>query len=365
MKYAIAVFTLVACILAGYSEGISSDISTIKVHSQAGNEKLVGESQLLKNRDNIQQLQTERSRLINYILTFGVLAFVIVSIVFYLLMKRRIKINRQLDMMQDELRNTQEQLIRQEKLASLGQLTAGIAHEIKNPLNFINNFSEVSMELLNEMKEAKTEEEKSKLLSDLVMNMQRINHHGKRADHIVKNMLDHSRSGSGEKRMTKVNQLCDEYYELAYHGFRATFPDFYCELKKELVQGMPDINLVSQNIARVLLSLFSNAFYAVKEKKDKRAARDENYKPEVSYSTHYIKTGYSSVLRIRIRDNGTGIPDGVREKIFDPFFTTKPAGQGTGLGLSLSYDMIKAHGGEMKVETAENKFTEFTITLPC
>jgi len=256
------------------------------------------------------------------------------------------------------LKATQSQLVQQEKLASLGALTAGIAHEIKNPLNFVNNFSELSTELVDEFIQTTDETERQEIGSDLKINLQKINEHGKRADSIVKNMLQHSRRGSGEKQLTDINQLCEEYFNLAFHGKRATDAGFNCEMVKKLENNLPQINCVVQDISRVILNLINNAFDAVRERE--LEGKTPNYKPTVTLSTQQINNSIS----ISIRDNGKGIPQHIQEKIFEPFFTTKPAGQGTGLGLSLSYDIVKAHGGEMKLETKEGEGTEFAITLP-
>jgi len=259
-----------------------------------------------------------------------------------------------------ELKITQEQLVQSEKMASLGELTAGIAHEIQNPLNFVNNFSEVNKELLEEMKEEielGNMEEVKIIANDVIDNEQKINHHGKRADEIVKGMLQHSRISSGVKEPTNINALADEYLRLAYHGTRAKDKLFNATLKTDYDENIGKINIIPQDIGRVLLNLISNAFYAVTERKKNQS---ENYKPVVSISTTKIK----DKIEIRIGDNGSGIPEKVLDKIFQPFFTTKPTGQGTGLGLSLSYDIIKAHNGEIKVRTEAGGGSEFTIQLP-
>jgi signal transduction histidine kinase len=245
-------------------------------------------------------------------------------------------------------------------MASLGELTAGIAHEIQNPLNFVNNFSEVSTELLEEVKEEIENgniEEIKAITEDVIQNLEKILHHGKRADGIVKGMLQHSRGSSGQKEPTDINALADEYLRLSYHGLRAKDKSFNAEFKMEADENLPEVNVVPQDIGRVLLNLINNAFYAVVEKSKLQAS---GYKPQVFVSTKNINTK----IEIRVRDNGDGIPDSVKEKIFQPFFTTKPTGSGTGLGLSLSYDIVKAHGGEIKVESKENEGTEFTIQLP-
>ena len=259
-----------------------------------------------------------------------------------------------------ELKATQTQLIQSEKMASLGELTAGIAHEIQNPLNFVNNFSEVSMELLDEMKEELDTNnlvEVKEIADDVIQNLDKILHHGKRADAIVKGMLQHSRSSSSEKEPTDINALADEYLRLAYHGLRAKDKSFNASMKTDFDPGIGNINVIPQDIGRVILNLITNAFYVVDEKKK---LIGEGYEPTVSVSTK--KDGNN--IFISVVDNGNGIPQHVLDKIFQPFFTTKPTGEGTGLGLSLSYDIVKAHGGEIKVKTKENEGTEFIIQLP-
>jgi signal transduction histidine kinase len=258
-----------------------------------------------------------------------------------------------------DLRQTQNQLIQSEKMASLGELTAGIAHEIQNPLNFVNNFSEVSNELLTEMKQAidNGSYDDVKVLSDDVrQNLEKILHHGKRADGIVKGMLQHSRASSGVKEATDINALADEYLRLAFHGFRAKDKSFNVTTKTDFDERVGKVQVVPQDIGRVVLNLITNAFYTVSEKKKQSATE---YEPTVTVTT---KKQDGRVL-ISIKDNGNGIPEKVLDKIFQPFFTTKPTGQGTGLGLSLSYDIVKAHGGELKVETKEGEGSEFVISL--
>ena len=259
-----------------------------------------------------------------------------------------------------KLQETQSQLIHAEKMASLGELTAGIAHEIQNPLNFVNNFSEVSSEMIKDAKEELKQGEVSgieDILNDLDQNLEKINHHGDRASSIVKGMLAHSRSSEGEKESTDINALCDEYIRLAYHGLRAKDRDFSASFVTHLDQDIPVIEVVREEIGRVLLNLLNNAFYAVRKKKQQSS---QEYNPLVTLSTS-LK---NDLVEITLQDNGTGIPDGVKDKIFQPFFTTKPTGSGTGLGLSLSYDIIKAHGGEIKVESQPEQGTAFIITLP-
>ena len=260
----------------------------------------------------------------------------------------------------DELKATQAQLIQSEKMASLGELTAGIAHEIQNPLNFVNNFSEVSKELLEEMLEEIKNgdmEEVNAIAQDVIQNLEKINHHGKRADGIVKGMLQHSRSSSGTKEPTNINVLVDEYLRLAYHGLRAKDKSFNATLETKFDDSIKTINIVPQDIGRVVLNLITNAFYACNEKKKLEIS---NYEPKVTVETKKVKDN----IEIHVQDNGNGIPQKVLDKIFQPFFTTKPTGQGTGLGLSLSYDIINSHGGDIKVNTKENEGTTFTITLP-
>ena len=260
----------------------------------------------------------------------------------------------------DKLKSTQSQLIQSEKMASLGELTAGIAHEIQNPLNFVNNFSEVSNELLDEMKDEFKKgdtEEGFAIAEDIKQNLEKILHHGKRADAIVKGMLQHSRSSSGVKEPTDINALADEYLRLAYHGLRAKDKSFNAIMKTDFDESIGNINIIPQDIGRVILNLITNAFYVVDEKKKSGV---ESYEPTVTVSTKKI----NGKVEVKVKDNGSGIQQKVLDKIFQPFFTTKPTGQGTGLGLSLSYDIVKAHGGELKVETREGEGSEFIISLP-
>ena len=259
-----------------------------------------------------------------------------------------------------DLKQTQQQLVQSEKMASLGELTAGIAHEIQNPLNFVNNFSEVSVELIEEMHEELEKgdfKEAMALAEDVKQNLDKITHHGKRADGIVKGMLQHSRSSSGEKEPTDINALADEYLRLAYHGLRAKDKSFNANMKTDFDENIGKINIIPQDIGRVVLNLITNAFYAVSERK---LQQPENYEPTVTVTT---KKEANKVL-VSVTDNGNGIPKKVLDKIFQPFFTTKPTGQGTGLGLSLSYDIVKAHGGEITVKSKAGEGTTFTIALP-
>lgn len=265
----------------------------------------------------------------------------------------------------EDLKATQSQLIQSEKMASLGELTAGIAHEIQNPLNFVNNFSEVSNELIEELKaeKAKPENERDKaledeLLNDIAQNLQKINHHGKRADSIVKGMLQHSRNSSGQKELTDINNLAEECLRLSFHGMRAKDKSFNSKTESSFDERLPKINIAPQEIGRVLLNLFTNAFYSVSQKRKSAIA---GYEPVVSVATEKV----GDAVKISIKDNGMGVPQKVLDKIFQPFFTTKPTGEGTGLGLSMSYDIItKGHGGELRVETSEGEYAVFSIILP-
>lgn len=260
----------------------------------------------------------------------------------------------------EELKAAQQQLIQSEKMASLGELTAGIAHEIQNPLNFVNNFSEVSKELLDEMKtelDLGNITDAKEIAGDVIRNLEKILHHGKRADGIVKGMLQHSRSSSSQKELTDINALADEYLRLAYHGLRAKDKTFNAATKTDYDDSVGLIKVIPQDIGRVILNLITNAFYVVTEKNKQQP---EKYEPVVEVITKKI----DGRIEIIVKDNGNGIPDSIKEKIFQPFFTTKPTGQGTGLGLSLSYDIVKAHGGELRVETKEGRGSEFIISLP-
>jgi signal transduction histidine kinase len=260
----------------------------------------------------------------------------------------------------DELKMTQAQLVQREKMASLGELTAGIAHEIQNPLNFVNNFSEINTELLDEVEEEINNgnlENSRAVLKEVRGNELKINQHGKRADAIIKGMLQHSRSNSGQKEPSDINALAEEYLRLSYHGFRAKENSFNAIIHTELDKQISRITIVSSDLGRVFLNLFNNSFYAMNEK---RKQFPEAYQPEFSIQTKMTV----NKVEIRLRDNGTGIKQKIQDKIFQPFFTTKPTGQGTGLGLSLTYDIIKAHAGEISVHSEEGEFTEFIILLP-
>ena len=337
-----------------------------------------------------QQLEKEKAAIQNKIRTYVLLASIAILIllagIFYRNNRQKQKANNILSAQKEEieqqkeeivtqrdnlgqaleeLRNTQTQLVQREKMASLGELTAGIAHEIQNPLNFVNNFSDVNQEMLEELKaeSAKPKAERddqleTELINDLIENEKKINHHGKRADAIVKGMLQHSRTSSGQKEPTDINALAGEYLRLSYHGLRAKDKGFDALLTEKLDSTIPKAEIIGQDMGRALLNMFNNAFYAVYDKQKKSGP---DFKPEVTLTT---SASNGNVL-IKVRDNGNGIPANIRDKIMQPFFTTKPTGEGTGLGLSLSYDIIvKVHGGNIDLNTAEGEYTEFTITLP-
>ena len=316
----------------------------------------------------LQELEKDKiqiqSKITTYSLLAGLAVLFIVGFILYQNNRQKQKANVVLENTLTKLKSTQAQLIQSEKLASLGELTAGIAHEIQNPLNFVNNFSELSVELIGELREERSKQEggrdeglEDEILSDISQNLEKITHHGKRASSIVKGMLEHSRMSSNVKELTDINALTDEYLRLSYHGLRAKDKSFNALLKTNFDENIEKINIVSQDIGRVILNLITNAFYAVNEKKK---GNPDGYKPTVSVSSKKIDTK----IEIKINDNGSGIPEKVLDKIFQPFFTTKPTGQGTGLGLSLSYDIIKAHGGTLECESVVGEGTTFMIKLP-
>ncbi len=320
-----------------------------------------------------------RQKMGTYALLAGLALFLFIAFILWRSSRQRklanIQLSRQkreLEAALETLKTTQSQLIQSEKMASLGELTAGIAHEIQNPLNFVNNFSEVNQELLEELRneKAKPKSERNEqleddLLTSIEQNLEKINHHGKRADAIVKGMLQHSRASSPQKEPIDVNALVDEYLRLAYHGLRAKDKSFNTKFETDFDPLLQKIIAVPQEIGRVVLNLINNAFYSVSEKskllQEGSFAVAQGYEPKIYVSTKKMNGN----AEIRVRDNGMGIPAEIADKIFQPFFTTKPAGQGTGLGLSLAYDIItKGHGGELKVTTEEGEGTEFVIVLP-
>ncbi len=346
------------------SKNLSDSLNTVQIENLSKFQRVGFDEKLDQQRkDNEVVIAANRIRfifLLGIILVFSVIAFIL-----YRNYKSKIRSNTKLQKTLDDLKSTQTQLIQSEKMASLGELTAGIAHEIQNPLNFVNNFSDVSNELIDEMIEEleKGDSGEAKIIAnDVKQNLQKINHHGKRADAIVKGMLQHSRSSSGQKEPTDINALCDEYLRLSYHGLRAKDKSFNATLKTDFDERIVSINIVPQDIGRVVLNLLTNAFYAVNERKGSLPASDSaaSYIPTVSISTK--KSG--NHIEIKIQDNGNGIPRSVIDKIFQPFFTTKPTGQGTGLGLSLSYDIItKGHAGTLEVESEEGAGSVFTIRI--
>ncbi|HUR67319.1 MAG TPA: ATP-binding protein [Chitinophagaceae bacterium] len=340
----------------GLSEQIASDQGSFNI---AGYETELKELEQNKRISTLKQQQaiqqaTLRQRSTILWISLSALLLVVISLIFLF---RQFYYNKKT---LRSLRKTQRQLITAEKMASLGELTAGIAHEIQNPLNFVNNFSEVNTELIDEMEQeldqGKLDDARS-IAKDIRDNEKKINYHGKRADTIVKGMLQHSRSSNGVKEPTNINALCDEYFRLAYHGLRAKDKTFNAGMRTDYDATIGNINIIPQDIGRVILNLITNAFYAVNEKKLSVA---ENYEPAVSVSTKKN----NGKIEIRVRDNGNGIPQKVLDKIFQPFFTTKPTGQGTGLGLSLSYDIVKAHGGEIRLNSQEGEGTTFSVYLP-
>ena len=321
-------------------------------------------SQKIRLQELEQESQQIKSRNKMYALLVGLGVFLVVALLLYRNNRQKQKANRILETTLSDLKLTQSQLIQSEKMASLGELTAGIAHEIQNPLNFVNNFSEVSNELIEEIQEERTKKKEERdeelvdeILGDIKQNLDKINHHGKRADAIVKGMLQHSRSSSAVKEPTDINKLADEYLRLAYHGLRAKDKSFNATMKTEFDESIRSINIIPQDIGRVILNLITNAFHATNEKSQQNI---EGYEPTVTVTTKKV----GNTVEISVKDNGNGIPQKIVDKIFQPFFTTKPTGQGTGLGLSLSYDIVKAHGGEINIATQQNDGTAFTILLP-
>jgi two-component system, NtrC family, sensor kinase len=327
----------------------------------------------------LKKLDEEKTAYANNLKMLGLfvvlVGILVVALILYRNNRQKQKANAVLESTLVNLKSTQSQLIQSEKMASLGELTAGIAHEIQNPLNFVNNFSEVNTELIKEIQDErrKTQDKRDEkledeILQDIVLNQEKINHHGKRAADIVKGMLQHSRSSRGVKEPTNINALADEYLRLAYHGLRAKDKTFNATMKTEFDETIGNINIIPQDIGRVILNLITNAFYVVNEKVKQNIA---GYEPTVTVSTKLENgtlagiTGITKIIKITVKDNGNGIPPKILDKIFQPFFTTKPTGHGTGLGLSLSYDIVKnAHQGEIKVITEEGKGTEFIVVLP-
>jgi two-component system, NtrC family, sensor kinase len=305
----------------------------------------------------IQKLQIQKAEKDRWFLIGAIIFLFIISAVLYNRFRLKQKSNNQLQKAFSNLQSTQHQLIEQEKLASLGALAAGIAHEIQNPLNFVNNFSDVSNELLNELSTIEDEKERDEAIAGLKNNLNKISHHGKRASNIIRNMLMHSRKESGQKQPTDINALVDEALSLSFHSIQARYPGFKCQVLKDYTEGLPMIKIVSSDVSRVVLNILNNAFYALHEK-SKSLNHDLSYAAKVELSTRQN----GSLIRITIKDNGSGIPDAYMQNIFEPFFTSKPSNEGTGLGLSISYDIVKAHGGEITVDNSNG--TTFNIDLP-
>jgi two-component system, NtrC family, sensor kinase len=361
-------------------------------------QKAISDEQQRQRKIEQDRVENEnRIKQIAFLVGFVLLLFI--ALLLYANNKRKHKANILLQNQKEEihrtlekLKSTQSQLIQSEKMASLGELTAGIAHEIQNPLNFVNNFSEVSAELVEEIQEARSERREARgekqetrdkkqalrqssgteitteeqledeILEDIKQNLEKINHHGKRADAIVKGMLEHSRTGSGEKELTDINNLASEYLNLAYQSFKSKNEGVDIKLITDLDPTIPKIELVRADIGKVLLNILNNAFYAVTSKFD---VRNSKFDIPLNHPTVGITTkNLGESIQISISDNGPGIPDAIKDKIFQPFFTTKPTGQGTGLGLSLSYDIVKAHGGELTLDSNEEVGTQFTIKIP-
>ncbi|KAA9037990.1 hypothetical protein FW778_14575 [Ginsengibacter hankyongi] len=352
------------------------------------NQAKIAQAQNLSFNETLQQEQIKqakkeaeqqyKTKIKVYILAAIILVFLVIAFLLSRNLRNKRKANLLLSKQKEEiqttlseLKSTQKQLIQSEKMASLGELTAGIAHEIQNPLNFVNNFSEVSKELLDEMKtelDNGNADDAKEIANDVIQNLEKINHHGKRADAIVKGMLQHSRISTGVKEPTDINALADEYLRLSYHGLRAKDKSFNSEMQTDFDKTLEKVNIIPQDIGRVLLNLYNNAFYAVQQKQ--KEAAEQRLPTFERSTTRYVPTVWVSTKKVTdkvlltVKDNGNGIPQKVVDKIFHPFFTTKPTGEGTGLGLSLSYDIVKAHGGEIKVESEEHTGTIFMIQLP-
>ncbi len=362
-----------------YYQGLALSTKDSIANARIGS---LAEFQRLTLQENLRLRDIEKAQVLyqSRIRTYGLLAglaiFLLIAAILYRNNRQKQQANAVLEKTLTELKSTQSQLIQSEKMASLGELTAGIAHEIQNPLNFVNNFSEINAELSEEILEAAARsdiEEVKALATDIKSNHEKIREHGKRADSIVKGMLQHSRSSSGAKEPANISALADEYLRLSYHGMQAKDKSFNASIKTDFDPQLPLVPVVAQDIGRVLLNLFNNAFYAVNERKK---TEGDGYETEVVVRCGWANSSSAigqlpsrmtrdgSTIQITVRDNGTGIPETIKEKIFQPFFTTKPTGQGTGLGLSLSYDIIKAHGGEISLAQPQGPGTTFIILLP-
>ncbi len=348
-----------------YKEAYSNLFSYMSVRDSIINEKTTRNLSRIetdhiieKNQSRILLLENQnknRAIFLRATIIIGILS-ILLSLLFYSRYQIKQKANKALEKAYKDLETTQQQLIQQEKLASLGQLTAGIAHEIKNPLNFVNNFSLISNDLIKEFKESNDQQLKSELIGDLEKNIEKISEHGKRANSIVTKMLEHSRGEIGEKQLTDINRLCREDTNLAFKAILMGNPGFNCEIQLDLNETLPKVMAVAQEISRVILNIVNNCFHALLEKKKSTP----DFLPLLKVST----TLSGKFISISIRDNGTGISPEITEKIFHPFFTTKPSGEGTGLGLSISYDIIKAHGGNILAGNNPSGGAEFVITIP-
>ncbi|QHW01367.1 two-component sensor histidine kinase [Spirosoma endbachense] len=358
---------------SAYKDSLTAEATTRRLASLEYRQNLLkkeAQIQLLTKDRQLRDQESHRQRQYVFILIGCIALLVAFSLILTRNNRAKQRANRQLNEQKEalqqtlvKLKSTQDQLIQAEKMASLGELTAGIAHEIQNPLNFVNNFSEVSTELVTELIENRQsdqhdEELDTELINDLQQNLLKINQHGGRASAIVKGMLEHARTSSGERLPTDLNALTDEYFKLAYHGIRARESTFEARLITDYAPDLGPVTIVPQEVGRVLLNVFNNAFYAVQKRQQ---SNEPDYQPVVAVYT----SQEADRVKIRIRDNGTGVPESIKQKIFQPFFTTKPTGQGTGLGLSLSYDIItKGHGGTFTLESEEGEFTELILTLP-
>jgi two-component system, NtrC family, sensor kinase len=352
------------------SKQIGDSLSKARTEQLMEFQNIGFEEQIMLEK-SVQENIVAKNRLRTIGLLIGLGLLLVIAIIFFRNNRQKKKANKVLEETLSNLKATQSQLIQSEKMASLGELTAGIAHEIQNPLNFVNNFSEVSNELIDEMNDEldKGDIDEAKAISaDIKQNLEKITHHGKRADAIVKGMLQHSRSSSGTKEPTDINALCDEYLRLSYHGLRARDKSFNADYKTDFDPNLPKVNVVPQDIGRVLLNIINNAFQACTTPQPSQSigtgSQGGETVPTVMVKTAVVKSPSGDLgVKISISDNGPGIPDAIKDKIFQPFFTTKPTGQGTGLGLSLSYDIVKAHGGELAIETVIDKGTKFIIKL--
>jgi signal transduction histidine kinase/tetratricopeptide (TPR) repeat protein len=343
------------------AEKSQNQTRTNELENALKEKKLLGDKQRQQEELAEQKISTQKAIRNSFVIGAALLLILLLVLVNRFRLKQ--KSERRLNKAYEDLQVTQQQLIQQEKLASLGELTAGIAHEIKNPLNFVNNFAQLSAELIDELDSIEDVEERKEILSDIKKNLGKIHHHGQRADSIVQNMLQHSRGNSGEKVATDLNKLCDEYADLSFHGMRATSSSFQCSIIKNFDKELPKVNLIQQDISRVVLNILNNAFYAVNKRSQEESNSD--WKATVNIQTSMQQVSNKRYVCLKIRDNGTGMPEHVKQKIFEPFFTTKPTGEGTGLGLSLSYDIItKEHQGKLEVNSEANEYTEFVIWLP-